>query len=792
MAGGNLTLNCSASAIQECSSRMVCPVDATTTFGNSMRGQIWRVNALLLTEAILAGVIVGIGAYGQRYRHHPITRFIFLGATTLFLPILSSVVSTVGTSPTYTLMLNDLFPLSALVASCDATDHYTFLIVWAFLVQIVMINTSTLVAVDDREGQSKGPPFELLVQGVWTLYLGLSGGFSTILKSDAIIFIVFIPFPLLCSKIVLKYYAFQKARRSFALGRNPGLVFVHMQKLQAHESNQHVEAPPPPPLLVMREEGKEVEMQPRGYSIKDDDSRTTRIHHNIGLVTIDKVWQLDIATPKLKDLCLSFALFKLLRCRFARYKLTSSMGTLTFFRSLFLKVGEHDRVFGLIVDELSFVHDYYYSSLPISYSNCSIPIVSIFLSLLTIGYCTFSIWKVMYALFSSFLFSSFRELTSSFSVPLLHCEVWCIDQGLVSNVSSTHLGRYYLDLVPLLLVLVLAVAAEIKDMASYICSNWTKVTLICRHVNRASSPQHSSPGKKKWVNLLLRCRCKLMKHWDGKMSQCSVLVLQSRRTSPLVLVRRLLPLPDHRKKVKVTAAVKVCIINALRSIINGSLSNGVESLRRSQVGESFIWACDGKGTSDTILVWHIATCILEVKHPYGHDKRQGSSPNLDSDHKIVATHLSRYCAYLVTWCPELLPDNNAWSKSLHEAVKKDAECAVAGHASGRSSTPEDDYQKLVELLSANAKHEVLKNGVELGKQLVETINDKETTWKLLADFWSEMILYVAPSENLKGHSEAIARGGELITLLWALLFHAGIVSRPGEDDGATAASGVEV
>jgi len=283
-----------------------------------------------------------------------------------------------------------------------------------------------------------------------------------------------------------------------------------------------------------------------------------------------------------------------------------------------------------------------------------------------------------------------------------------------------------------------------------------------------------------------------MKHWDGKMSQCSVLVLPSRRTSPLVLVRRLLPLPDHRKKVKVTAAVKVCIINALRSIINGSLSNGVESLRRSQVGESFIWACDGKGTSDTILVWHIATCILEVKHPYGQDKRQGSSPNLDSDHKIVATHLSRYCAYLVTWCPELLPDNNAWSKSLYEAVKKDAECAVSGHASGRSSTPEDGYQKLVELLSANAKHEVLKNGVKLGKQLVETINDEETTWKLLADFWSEMILYVAPSENLKGHSEAIARGGELITLLWALLFHAGIVSRPGEDDGATAASGVEV
>jgi len=83
---------------------------------------------------------------------------------------------------------------------------------------------------------------------------------------------------------------------------------------------------------------------------------------------------------------------------------------------------------------------------------------------------------------------------------------------------------------------------------------------------------------------------------------------------------------------------------------------------------------------------------------------------------------------------------------------------------------------------------VLKNGVELAKQLVEKINGEEMAWKLLADFWSEMILFVAPSDNLKGHSEAIARGGELITLLWALLFHAGIVSRPGEEDGAATTS----
>lgn len=311
-----------------------------------MRGPIWRVNLLQLAEAVLAGLIVGIGAYGQRYRHHPITRFVFLGATTLFLPIISSVVSAVSSYPTYAMPFGSVrffrsdSQLSAWVATCYASGHSFFLVVLATLVQIVMINTSTLVVVDDREGQSKGLPFELLVQGVWTLYLGL----SFLEKGDIGIGfrLEIIAFALLSSKIVLKYYAFEKARRSFAIGRNPGLIAVHMHKIRVYETNQNAqtpmgEEPPPPPLLVMGEEQRQVEMQPRGYAFKDDSVTTMSINNNKGLITIDRVWQLDaelpIPTPQIKDLCLSFALFKLLRCRFARYKLTNagSMGSLVFF-----------------------------------------------------------------------------------------------------------------------------------------------------------------------------------------------------------------------------------------------------------------------------------------------------------------------------------------------------------------------------------------------------------------------------------------------------------------------------
>ena len=63
-----------------------------------------------------------------------------------------------------------------LIAECDPAEHSVLVVVWASLVQIIMINntSSVVVAVDDREGGSIGPPFELLVQGVWTLVSPMS------------------------------------------------------------------------------------------------------------------------------------------------------------------------------------------------------------------------------------------------------------------------------------------------------------------------------------------------------------------------------------------------------------------------------------------------------------------------------------------------------------------------------------------------------------------------------------------------------------------------------------------
>jgi hypothetical protein len=179
-------------------------------------------------------------------------------------------------------------------------------------------------------------------------------------------------------------------------------------------------------------------------------------------------------------------------------------------------------------------------------------------------------------------------------------------------------------------------------------------------------------------------------------------------------------------------------------------------------------ACGCKSVAATILAWHIATGLFELK-----DQEQP-----DSDSKIAATQLSRYCAYLVACHPELLQDQDDWCKKLYTEVLKDAHCVLC--AAGKRA----GFQQLHDLLQRAEQDDsnVLRNGARIAAKLAP-INDG---WERLADFWSEMILYIAPSENLDGHAEAIASGSEMLTLLWALLAHAGVVDRLDDSaDGTT-------
>uniref|UniRef100_A0A0E0JI50 DUF4220 domain-containing protein n=1 Tax=Oryza punctata TaxID=4537 RepID=A0A0E0JI50_ORYPU len=235
--------------------------------------------------------------------------------------------------------------------------------------------------------------------------------------------------------------------------------------------------------------------------------------------------------------------------------------------------------------------------------------------------------------------------------------------------------------------------------------------------------------------------------------------------------------PSHEDIDSLHVAVKMQEVNtailAKFRDSNWSLPTVTASLQQISIGNILLYG-NGKGTSDVILVWHIATCIFEIKHPH----KPSNAP------AVTATRLSRYCAYLLSSAPELLPDDKAWSEKLYKSVKKITE-PIFRKSNKRPMNYEDILQKLEEsrqkknLEEKSNSNTELENGVALGKKLVnETRGAEQEGWEILAGFWSAMVLYIAPSDNLGAHREAIARGGELITILWTMLTHAGIISRP--------------
>lgn len=114
-----------------------------------------------------------------------------------------------------------------------------------------------------------------------------------------------------------------------------------------------------------------------------------------------------------------------------------------------------------------------------------------------------------------------------------------------------------------------------------------------------------------------------------------------------------------------------------------------------------------------------------------------------------------------------ITDHQWDTKTIFDEVEKEAREYLGG-----VKTLLEKYQVMKNL--GELEETVFVKGAKLGS-LLETMTDHSTRWKVIADFWSEMILFVSPSENVRGHIERLTHGGEFITHLWALLTHPGIV-----------------
>lgn len=254
------------------------------------------------------------------------------------------------------------------------------------------------------------------------------------------------------------------------------------------------------------------------------------------------------------------------------------------------------------------------------------------------------------------------------------------------------------------------------------------------------------------------------------------------------------------------------IVSCLRKYSNGGpLTNGETALHLH--GE-FSWTVNLGNHSQTVvmLLWHIATeyCSMAASHDQEADIESGPQPDVKmkiENYKQVAITLSRYCAYLISFVPELLPGNSTDILYVFNDVLLEGRCALrqgkpsrnellkvitdseSGGGDGGGGDDDDHNNNNTTTTTTNnntntntttnnnniSEDSIFVKGLKLGRALEE--KDALYRWELMAEFWVETIVYIAPSDNAAAHMGRLAQGGEFLTHVWAILTHAGILKR---------------
>ncbi|KAF8775556.1 hypothetical protein HU200_004477 [Digitaria exilis] len=135
-------------------------------------------------------------------------------------------------------------------------------------------------------------------------------------------------------------------------------------------------------------------------------------------------------------------------------------------------------------------------------------------------------------------------------------------------------------------------------------------------------------------------------------------------------------------------------------------------------------------------------------------------------HRGVAVSLSQYCAYLVVFHPELLPDRRAMAELVLEDARSERRIEL-----GRLFA--------IDLQEQDAPYDdraVVRNGKRIGMELMGM-------WKIGEE--QELLVYASPSndeEHVNAHADMLPEGVEFITVLWAFTIHTGMSRRKRDHD----------
>lgn len=328
------------------------------------------------------------------------------------------------------------------------------------------------------------------------------------------------------------------------------------------------------------------------------------------------------------------------------------------------------------------------------------------------------------------------------------------------------------------ILLALAVAyEEVSEYVVFLFSNWFMVSLLCNHAS--GHEWRAEAGVLRRVIPFVLLVKNTLTHPALDIKQFSLLWSLGRL--PLLLPSTAVP-----------GEAKTLIMDRLAA--GAALTNGTAALYKDEHRDSIrsdelAWACGGGVVAEVMLTWHVATAMLAARcAPPPRRRRQDAPPESG---RTAAMALSGYCAYLVAFHPELLPEDKDGTEVVFNEMRKELtkEMGWCGYYGGGEAAR---CAKLMEIAgrssAASEAATVLEKGARLGKVLIEKYKDgaREAVWRLLGDLWTEVMVYAAPTAgelHVKSHKEALAQGVELITVLWAITTHTGI-ARPEEPTGA--------